>query len=316
MDVDALLSRLDQVQGAGQDQYNARCPGHEDRQASLSIGVTNDRILLHCHAGCALGDVLLSMGLDWRDIFLSTPDPGVVFRRSGRVSIPKAPSPGMSRRRNDDDDVAASLPPAPVVQSWAEQIGVVAGRLREVKGWGLGTLQSLGVGWDGGRVTIPVRNANGDLATVMRYLPGGRPKMMALGGRGRHLFPAPEMYRPKADLWLVEGEPDAITARELGVDAVSIPGVATWKSDWTDRFEGRRVIVCFDADEEGRGAAAARLDDFRRSGVKAAAIDIAPGRDDGFDLGDAMVGALREDRVSDLRAYLGRLEREAWAGEP
>jgi putative DNA primase/helicase len=31
----------------------ARCPAHDDRKPSLSIGETKDgKILVHCHAGC------------------------------------------------------------------------------------------------------------------------------------------------------------------------------------------------------------------------------------------------------------------------
>src|SRR5438067_1319522 len=30
----------------------ARCPAHDDRRASLSIGEKNGTVLIHCHAGC------------------------------------------------------------------------------------------------------------------------------------------------------------------------------------------------------------------------------------------------------------------------
>src|SRR5262245_3941719 len=44
----------------------ARCPAHEDRTPSLSIGQAEDRVLVHCHAGCsqeAVVDKLKSLGL-------------------------------------------------------------------------------------------------------------------------------------------------------------------------------------------------------------------------------------------------------------
>lgn len=41
------------------DQGSACCPAHDDRNASLSIGIGHDgRPLLYCHAGCAFVDVL------------------------------------------------------------------------------------------------------------------------------------------------------------------------------------------------------------------------------------------------------------------
>ena len=52
MSADALLSRLDGVKKTGHGQWIARCPAHEDRSPSLSIAEKDDRVLVHCHAGC------------------------------------------------------------------------------------------------------------------------------------------------------------------------------------------------------------------------------------------------------------------------
>ena len=51
MMTDELLSRLEGVKrnGAG---WMARCPAHQDRQQSLKVDETDDKILIHCHAGC------------------------------------------------------------------------------------------------------------------------------------------------------------------------------------------------------------------------------------------------------------------------
>lgn len=39
--------------------WMAHCPAHEDSTASLSVSFENDKILLHCHAGCSQDSVLL-----------------------------------------------------------------------------------------------------------------------------------------------------------------------------------------------------------------------------------------------------------------
>lgn len=68
-DVNLLLSRLERVRkfGAG---WSARCPAHEDRTASLSVGIgAEGRILVHCFAGCPIGDVLGAVGLQVGDLF-------------------------------------------------------------------------------------------------------------------------------------------------------------------------------------------------------------------------------------------------------
>lgn len=68
-DVRALLSRLERVRQYGKG-WSARCPAHDDRQASLSVTVADDgRILAHCFAGCAIGDVLGTVGLALADLF-------------------------------------------------------------------------------------------------------------------------------------------------------------------------------------------------------------------------------------------------------
>ena len=50
--------------------FIARCPAHEDRSPSLSIGEGGDgKILLHCFRGCALEAVCDSLGLSLADLF-------------------------------------------------------------------------------------------------------------------------------------------------------------------------------------------------------------------------------------------------------
>lgn len=68
--VGRVLSRLDVVSRVGPHQWKARCPFHEDRRPSLSVGLGRDgRVLLRCWAGCHWRDVVESMGLSPRDLF-------------------------------------------------------------------------------------------------------------------------------------------------------------------------------------------------------------------------------------------------------
>jgi putative DNA primase/helicase len=51
----------------------ARCPAHDDRKASLSIATGDSgKILLKCHAGCELDDILASAHLEHTDLFPET----------------------------------------------------------------------------------------------------------------------------------------------------------------------------------------------------------------------------------------------------
>ncbi|MBL7493883.1 DUF3987 domain-containing protein [Frankia sp. AgB1.9] len=51
-------------------QQDVRCPAHEDRSPSLSVGIGQDgRVLLKCQAECDLASVLAAVGLDEADLF-------------------------------------------------------------------------------------------------------------------------------------------------------------------------------------------------------------------------------------------------------
>ncbi len=52
------------------DGYMALCPAHPDHNQSLSISEgTDGRVLLHCHAGCSLDDIVKELGVSKRDLF-------------------------------------------------------------------------------------------------------------------------------------------------------------------------------------------------------------------------------------------------------
>jgi len=65
----AVLERLPDARRGG-NGYEARCPAHDDRHASLSVTRGDDgRVLLHCHAGCAPIAVCQALGLRLGDLF-------------------------------------------------------------------------------------------------------------------------------------------------------------------------------------------------------------------------------------------------------
>lgn len=66
-----MRSLDDTIQAVRHDgrSRNVRCPAHEDRRASLSVGRGDDgSVLLHCHAGCATEAVLAAAGLTYADL--------------------------------------------------------------------------------------------------------------------------------------------------------------------------------------------------------------------------------------------------------
>src|SRR5262245_37723375 len=69
--IDEILSRLEGVKRAG-NQWQAKCPAHEDRRASLSLKRGDDgRVLVHCFAGCSTKDICGALGISDVDLFAS-----------------------------------------------------------------------------------------------------------------------------------------------------------------------------------------------------------------------------------------------------
>lgn len=292
--------------GNGSGQWLAKCKAHDDTNASLSIGRGDGKWLLFCQAGCWVGQVLACHGLDWNDLF----DEDCERNSNGRVNLGRVRD---ERRPRLDMSGEALLPPEHIVDFWFGQLSErFQSRLQELKGWSLGVIDRAGLGWDGVRVVIPVWR-NGELLSIVRYLPGGDPKTLCVGRR--ELYEAPrELPEDWYDgTWLVEGEPDALSTTTLGLRAVGIPGVGKWDDKWPERFQGRRVTVCFDCDRQGREAARKWLRAFDACQIPARIVDLAPGVTDGYDIGDALANATKAGRVPELKAFLENLHAEAWS---
>jgi hypothetical protein len=58
------LRRFEKLRPTGPGRWMACCPAHEDHTPSLSIRLTSDRWLFHCHAqGCDFRDIMRAVGL-------------------------------------------------------------------------------------------------------------------------------------------------------------------------------------------------------------------------------------------------------------
>ena len=73
MQISEVTKYFKNVKKTGQG-YTALCPAHDDKTNSLSIGQgETGKLLLHCHAGCCLDDILKVAGLTTADIFPNEP---------------------------------------------------------------------------------------------------------------------------------------------------------------------------------------------------------------------------------------------------
>lgn len=117
MDVDKLITQLEGVKTTGQGRWIARCPAHEDRSPSLAIREIDDRVLIHCFAGCSTYEIVSAVGLKLSDLFpdkintnnkpLSRPFPAADILRCLRSEITFlvvcATSLARSKKLNQED---------------------------------------------------------------------------------------------------------------------------------------------------------------------------------------------------------------------
>lgn len=283
--LDVVLSKLRRVRPKVGGGFTACCPAHEDRNPSFDIGIGRSHIVFHCHRGCGPDKVVEATGLTWQDFMLE---------------VPTGPK---TRRRDWRAIELESLACAARLQNEPE----VLRRFRYRRGWAAAALEELGVGWDGSRLTLPVRDRDGKLHDVLRYDPfATKRKMIAGRGKSRLPWPAPESV--KADtVFLVEGEGTALSMFSIGLKAVALPGSIAlpttsiqqpgrwrgtgWHKAWARRFEHfRQIVILPDCDGQGRAlAGAARYDLARSTEARVEIIDLGPKVHDGSDVADILL---------------------------
>jgi hypothetical protein len=86
---------------------------------------------------------------------------------------------------------------------------------------------------------------------------------------------------------LCEGEWDALCAASNDIVAISgTTGARHWNPAWNHHFEDAWVVVAYDCDEPGRKGAAQVAQSLEASGIVTAVLDLAPDRNDGYDITD------------------------------
>lgn len=105
MTLDEVLRRFDSVKRCGDSRYMARCPCHDDRRQSLSIGRGEKGVVLKCHAGCDTRDIIARVGLKPADLFFEQshgrPEIVAVYDYPGGVQKLRRADKTFSWRRPD-----------------------------------------------------------------------------------------------------------------------------------------------------------------------------------------------------------------------
>lgn len=277
------LFRLDcNPRKTGECQWQARCPVHDDRNPSLAVSVARDGApLLHCHAGCLFEDVIAALD-------------------TGRTVLDAAPS---------QPPTPDPLPTDAELRAYQDALTEpVAAAVQKVRGWSLATLRAHGIGYANKHLQIPMYE-RAQIVNVGRYQPG-RGKVKGLKHRTKPLYHLPHLGAVAGDrpLWIVEGEPDVLSAYELCLWAIGVPGVNNWRQEYAARFKGRAVRICIDCDDQGREAAERILADLIPVTDRVRVIDLDATRLDGYDLTDVLLEARAADGLLDARRLLRWIE--------
>lgn len=246
----------------GPNERRIRCPFHNDKTPSANINMESG--LWNCHT-CDKGgspiDFLMDKGLDFK----------AALAEVGRLAGLGQPTDrGRQTNGAAGHPSPAAPPPSTVtkgklteanVKAWSDAALRNLDLMRwfhEKRGYSPETVAAYQLGWDGSRVTIPVRDGDGHLVNVRRYLrdaTGEQGKMLSLMSGGgpdvtTRLFPGDTL---PDDVLLVEGEWDAMLARQQGFPGTFTvtSGAGIWNPSLTPLFTGRRVTIAYDNDEAG-----------------------------------------------------------------
>jgi len=207
--VEEFLSGLDRVKRSGKG-WTARCPAHEDRHASLSVGEGDDgRILLKCHAGCTNEEVVAARGCTMADLFPARGEGGS-YPRATRATVQRSPSgPGCTLA---DYASAKGLP-----VTFLESLGVAE-------------MRYLGAP----AVRFPYLDATGaEVCVRFRVALEGDAKIRTKAGNKHVLYGINRLgtARELGYVVVVEGESDAQTLWHAGYPAIGLPGANGWNED-------------------------------------------------------------------------------------
>ena len=106
-----------------------------------------------------------------------------------------------------------------------------------------------------GLLSIPYRTPTGVVGCKFRHIDGTTPKYMGVTGQKTGMFNVVDLHADTDIIAICEGELDAvILSGVVGIPAVGIPGVSTWKAWFPKLFEPfTRVFIFADNDVKADG---------------------------------------------------------------
>lgn len=223
--------------GAG---YVCRCPAHEDKAPSLTVGQgENGKLLVNCKAGCGFKDIADALGLKSAEFFADKPG------RNGGHGHGK-PSAAPAR-------AAATAPQASNAPSGPRSEPAAVYPYRDESGAVLFEVCRFEPGYDGEKKTF--RQRRPDKASLGGYT-------WKTSGVRQVPYRLPELLAAVKDgqpIYIAEGEKDVAALVKAGFAATcNAGGAGKWKAEFSPHLKGTKAVaVIADKDEPGRKHAAA-----------------------------------------------------------
>ena len=223
--LDAVLSKLGRYKRSGAG-YQARCPAHDDRQASLSLKLGDDgKVLLKCHAGCAFLAIVDALGMPVSEFFPS--------EENGRSTGPHQKEPRTTLTLSELAGHTAL--PVDVLTFY-------------------GARDAIRYGYS--CVEFDYRRRDGSLARTHQRI-GLKGERFKWKDESRDIIAyepdGGELARAQKFLVIVEGESDTITLLFTGFPALGIPGADFVKALEAHHLEGvEHVVFVHEPDHGGK----------------------------------------------------------------
>jgi hypothetical protein len=232
--------------GAG---YLARCPAHEDQQASLSVGEGEDgRVLLKCHAGCSVDAVCSSLGMDKRSLFPA---------RERKAQRRQQPMDGAAlwQKLAEHDEAGEAYLKSRGLEA-ALGLGLVRFNVpRRALADDADRWLDKKSGW---RVAVAMRNATGAVRDFqLRAITNLRPAKLSLCGAPRPsgtAFGRPDLAAQGGRIFVAEGMADTLALCVAGVVGIGAPGVEKLVGLAELVPAGAEAVLCVQNDREGQSA--------------------------------------------------------------
>lgn len=251
-------SRIQIVEKRQGKQLRALCPFHSEKDGSFFVEQSTGN--WYCHGACKTGDNLISFHMRFHN-----QDFNQAIRELASIAgidIPESPKKKKKGEGKGRPSVFPELSEDQVAKMHADLPEAERGYLRG-RGISDEVINSLQVGYwidpyKNDTLVFPVRK-NGRLhnlrfyrkATDRREKDIKQLSKKILGHDPIWIFPEPDPEQE--EVYVFEGEIDAMCALSLGLNATTATGGAgTWREDFNEHFKDKHVFVCYDIDSAGR----------------------------------------------------------------